>query len=239
MTQTLFAVGVGPGDPELVTLKGARLIRSADVVVTPVSDTSDASVALQIVEGMLEPARQRIVTQVYPMKRPGPELEEFWRRSAAEVTGYLEQGQRVVFITLGDPSLYSTFLYLYRELQSHHPEVRVEVVPGVTSFNAAAGQALSPLVLGDERLAILPATYENERLERVFEDFDTVVLMKVHRVFSRIRNLLEDRGLGDNVVFARRVGMDGEVIHRRLDAVQPDDLDYLSLLIVRRAREDA
>lgn len=237
MTQTLFAVGVGPGDPELITLKGARLIRAADVVVTPVSDAADASVALKIVAELLEPARQQIVTQVYPMQRPGPELEEFWRRSAAEVADYLGQGKRVVFITLGDPSLYSTFLYLLRELQHAHPNIRVQVVPGITSFGAAAGQALFPLALGDERLAILPATYEDERLEEAFEQFDTVVLMKVHRAFARIRALLEEKGLAEDVLFIRRVGMPDEVIRRRLDAVRPEDLDYLCLLIVRCARE--
>ncbi len=238
MIQTLYAIGVGPGDPELMTLKGARLIRAADVIVTPVGDRSETSIALKIVEDLLEPARQQIVTHLYPMKRPGAELETFWQNSAAEIAGFLAQGLRVVFITLGDPSLYSTFLYLYRQLQQSHAEVLVEIVPGVTSVNAAAGRAMLPLALGDERLAILPATYENERLEQAFDAFDTVVLMKVHRVFPRIRALLEDKGLAENVVFARRVGMPDERIHRSLDAVQPDELDYLSLLIVRRSKEE-
>ena len=129
MSARLIAVGVGPGDPELVTLKGARLIREPDVVITPVGDSSDSSIALSIVEGLIDPKRQQVVTQVYPMKKDPAQLEEIWRQAAREVAEMVAAGKSVVFVTLGDPVVFSTFLHLYRMLKQDHPQVEVEIVP--------------------------------------------------------------------------------------------------------------
>lgn len=234
MPARLIAVGVGPGDPELVTLKGARLIREADVVVTPVGDRSDASIAASIVEGLVDPVRQQLLTQVYPMKRDQTGLDESWAESAREVAGLIRLGKTVAFITLGDPFLYSTFLYLHRQLQDNFPDIPVEVVSGVSSIHAAAALAGIPLGMSDERLAVLPATYEDGELTRTFESFDTVVLMKVHRVFSRIRDLLDRAGLKDRAVYVKRVGLPGEEVIHDLDEVREEDLNYLSLVIVKK-----
>lgn len=230
----LTAVGIGPGDPELITLKGARLLREADVVVTPVGDRSDGSIARSIIDGLVDPARQELVTRVFPMRRDQAGLDIYWRETAAEVAGFVAAGKRVVFVTLGDPFLYSTFLYLYQELQESHPEIPVEIVSGVSSINVAAALAGLPLGRADERLAVLPATYEEDRLAETLEHFDTVVLMKVHRVFDRIRELLTDLGLKEQAVYLKRVGLPGEAVIRDLDRVRPEDLDYLSLVIVKK-----
>jgi precorrin-2/cobalt-factor-2 C20-methyltransferase len=143
-------------------------------------------------------------------------------------------GKTVAFVTLGDPFLYSTFLYLYQELLQDHPEVPVEIVSGVSSICAAAALAGLPLGRADERLAVLPATYEEDRLAETLEHFDTIVLMKVHRVFPRIRELLTDLGLKERAVYVKRVGLPGEAVIRDLDRVGPEDLDYLSLVIVKK-----
>jgi len=234
MSARLIAVGVGPGDPELLTLKGARLIGEADVVVTPVGDRSDASIAHSIVEGMIDPSRQQLISQVYPMKRDQEGLDAHWEKSAAEVAALVRSGKTVAFITLGDPFLYSTFLYLHRQLRENFPDVAVEVVSGVSSINAAAALAGVPLGLSSERLAVLPATYEEDELTRTLEAFDTVVLMKVHRVFHRIRDLLDRLGLKDKAVYVKRVGLSGQAVFPDLDSVSPGDLDYLSLMIVKK-----
>ncbi len=234
MPPHLVAVGVGPGDPELITLKGARRIREADVVMTPIGDRSDASIALSIVEGLVDPSRQQVVTKLFPMRRSQEGLDPFWADAAREVADLVGQGKTVAFVTLGDPFLYSTFLYLHRELRERHPEVPVEVVSGVSSINAAAALAGVPLGCSDERMAVLPATYEEELLTQTLESFDTVVLMKVHRVFGRIRALLAELGLKEKAVYLRRVGLEGEAVIRDLDQVGEADLDYLSLVIVRK-----
>ncbi len=234
MQPRVIAVGVGPGDPELLTLKGARLIREADVVVTPVSDPKKSSIAQSIVKQLLDPVRQQLVTHVFPMKKDQSGLEEDWAASAREVAEYVLQGKTVAFITIGDPFLYSTFLYMYHQLQKLHPEIPVEIVSGVSSINTAAALAGLPLGLSDERLAILPATYEEGDLARTLEEFDTIVLMKVHRVFGRIRLLLEKLGLKDKAVYVRRVGLPGEAVFHDLDLVTEDDLNYLSMIIVKK-----
>ena len=228
----LIAVGVGPGDPELLTIKGARLLREADVVVTPVGDRSDSSVAQSIIAGLVDPDRQQLLTHVYPMKKNPAEMEDAWQASAAEVAALVRAGKTVVFVTLGDPFLYSTFLYLYRILREQYPDVAVEVVPGISSINAAAAAADLPLGLASDRIAILPATFEEDKLRRTLLDFDTVVLMKVHRVFDRVRALLKEIGGDRRAVYVKRVGLAGEAVFQDLDAVKAEDLDYLSLVIV-------
>ncbi|WP_027716691.1 precorrin-2 C(20)-methyltransferase [Desulfuromonas sp. TF] len=233
MSSRLYAVGVGPGDPELLTLKGARLIREADVVVTPVGDRSDASIAASIVQDLVDPVRQKLLTQVYPMKRDQAGLEESWARCAREVAELVRRGKTVAFITLGDPFLYSTFLYLHHQLRENFPDVPVEVVSGVSSIHAAAALAGVPLGLSDERLAVLPATYEDEELTRTLESFDTVVLMKVSRVFDRVRSLLKELG-GRRAVYVKRAGLPGQAVFHDLAAVGAEDLDYLSLVIVKK-----
>ncbi|PLX83735.1 MAG: precorrin-2 C(20)-methyltransferase [Desulfuromonas sp.] len=234
MNARVVAVGVGPGDPELITLKGVRMIREADVVVAPVGDRSDSSIARAIVEEFVDPARQKLVTQVYPMKRDQAGLEESWAASAREVAGFVAAGKNVAFVTIGDPFLYSTFLYLYRHLKDEFPRIPVEVVSGVSSINAASALSGLPLGLNDERLAVLPATYEEGGLRRALEDFDTVVLMKVHRVFRRIRDLLAELGLKEKAVYVKRVGLAGEAVFSNLDGVGEGDLDYLSMVIVKK-----
>lgn len=235
MSARLIAVGVGPGDPELVTLKGARLIRESDIVITPVGDSSDSSIALSIVEGLIDPKRQQVVTQVYPMKKDPAQLEETWRQAAGEVAEMVDAGKSVAFVTLGDPVVFSTFLHLYRMLKRYHPQVDVEIVPGVSSINAAGALAQRPLGLYEDRLAVLPATAAEEDLERALNEFETVVLMKVHRSFFRIKALLERVGRKESAVYVKRAGLPGEAVFDDLDQVSEEVLDYLSLIIVSKA----
>ncbi|MFA5515724.1 MAG: precorrin-2 C(20)-methyltransferase [Desulfuromonadales bacterium] len=232
MSGRLIAVGVGPGDPELITLKGARLIREADVVIAPVGDNSTASVAHGIIDGLVDPRRQQLLTRVFPMKKELAEMRPFWEAAAVEVAGLLAQGKTVVFATLGDPFLYSTFLYFHQVFAERFPGAAVEVVPGISSIHAAAAVAGRPLGLGADRIAILPATFEQDRLRQTLREFDTVVLMKVHRVFDQVRNLLRELGRLENAVYVRRVGLPGETVIRDLDQIQVEDLDYLSLVLV-------
>ncbi|MDO3377528.1 precorrin-2 C(20)-methyltransferase [Geoalkalibacter halelectricus] len=231
----LSIVGVGPGDPELVTLKAARLIGAAEVILAPLGDRSDASIAESIIAGLVDSNRQQVIRQVYPMSKNPAEMENFWRDAARQAATLVRAGKRVVFITLGDPLLYSTALYLVRVLRDEAPEIAVDFVSGVSSINAAAARAGLPLALADERLAILPATFEGDKLRRALEDFDTVVLMKVHRVFDKICALLQEMDLLRQSVYLKRVGLAEERLFTDLTRVTAEDLDYLSLVIVRKS----
>ncbi len=230
----LTAVGVGPGDPELLTLKAVRAIETADVILAPKATSEGGSVAAGIIRDLLDPARQELREQLYPMKKDAAELAAFWSDAAREVAELLDEGRDVVFITIGDPYLYSTFTYLRRHLGQIRPEARVEVLSGLSSVQAAAAAADIPLGIADERIAIVPATFEGDELERTLEAFDTVVLMKVSRVFERVRTLLRDKGLLKGAVYCRQVGLPQERIWFDLDEVGEEDLHYLSLVIVRK-----
>lgn len=232
MIGTVYAVGVGPGDPELLTRKAERILRQVDVICAPTGQAEAASFALSIVEPLLDRSRQQVVEQVFPMSKDEDTLAPFWHEAVAGVAAHARAGRSVAFITIGDPFLYSTFLYLYRLLRDRYPDIPVEIVPGISSINAAAAAAGVPLGMGADRIAILPATYEDEKLRRTLEEFDTVVLMKVHRAFERVYTLLCELGRERQAVFVRRVGTEQEEVVTDLASLVGQKLDYLSLLIV-------
>ena len=230
----VYAVGVGPGDPELLTRKAERIIRSADVICAPTGAAEAGSYALSIVEEFIDRSRQEVLVQVFPMLKNQQGLDPFWEEAADQVAQRIAEGKDVVFITIGDPFLYSTYLYIHRILLVKYPEIAIEIVPGISSILASSAVSGVPLGLGGERIAILPATYENEELKRTLEDFDTVILMKVNRVFDRVYAVLKELGREKGGVFIRRVGSSEEEVHFDLEALVGKKLDYLSMLIVRK-----
>jgi len=233
-TARIYAVGVGPGDPELITRKGERIIRSAKVICAPTGAADAASYALSIVGELVDPCRQEILTQTFPMMKTGAELEAAWEDAASQVIKRIDRGYDVVFITIGDPLLYSTFLYIRRIIQQRRPDIPMEIVPGISSVSAAAAAAGVPLGIAGDRIAILPATYEDYELRRTLKEFDTVVLMKVSRVFDRVYAILQELGLTGKGVFVRRVGSDQEEVVRDVSTLLGRELDYLSMLIVKK-----
>ena len=205
----IYAVGVGPGDPELLTRKAERILREVPVICAPTASPLDSSYALSIVEPFIDRNRQEVIVQVFPMRMDQAGLAEFWETAADEAAERVRQGNDVAFITIGDPFLYSTFLYLHRIFREKYPDIPLEVVPGISSINAAAVAAGIPLGMASERIAIIPAAFEQENLRKTLDEFDTVVLMKVSRVFDGIYELLWDMGLERNAVFVSRVGCAG------------------------------
>lgn len=234
MIGQIYAVGVGPGDPELITRKAERLIRAADVICAPTGAEDATSYALSIVADLIDRGRQEILPQTFPMVRGMAGLEPHWQKAAAEVLERVDAGKTVVFITIGDPCLYSTFLYLFRIFRRQRPEIPVTIVPGISSINAAAAAARVPLGLADDRLTIIPATGPEDEVRAALQNFDTVVLMKVSRVFDRLYAMLRALGLAEQAVFVRRVGSPQEEVVFDLASLVGTELDYLSLLIVRK-----
>jgi len=230
----VYAVGVGPGDPELLTRKAERILREAPVICAPAATAGDSSHALSIVEPLLDRSRQEVIIRVFPMRKDQEGLDEFWEEAAATVISRIREGKDVAFITIGDPFLYSTFLYLYRIFRDRYPDIPIEAVPGVSSITAAAVAAGVPLAAASERIAVLPATFEEEKLRRTLLDFDTVVLMKVNRVFDRVFALLTELGLEGKGVFVSRAGTREEEVVHDLASLVGKKLDYLSLLIVKK-----
>jgi precorrin-2/cobalt-factor-2 C20-methyltransferase len=230
----LYGVGVGPGDPELLTLKAARVIEAADVVFSPKARVKSESLARSIVEQALD-REVSFRDLVYPMTRNRSVLEEHWSRAACEVLEVLDAGQTAAFITLGDPTLYSTWTYLQRTLHRTRPDVPVEIIPGVSSINLASALAQIPLVIGEERLAVLPLPDELNELEELTVGFDTVVLMKVGKRFPDLAAFLDEHDLSHTSYLVSRAGLGEEQVVKRVDEIQPGQNGYLSLVIIRTA----
>ena len=230
---TFYAVGVGPGDPELLTRKGERILRQAAVIVAPVSSPTEVSVALETVRQFLDEDRQEIIIHQFPMTSDPARLIPAWQEVAALIAGRIAAGQDVAFITIGDPLFYSTFIYLLRIFQSSYQHIPVEVVPGISSIHASAAQALIPLVEGDERMIVIPATAGVERIIEGLAKYETVVLLKVKPVYAEILELLRQMGREKNTLFVERVGSGRQKVMTDFAEIAAHTPDYLSLMIVK------
>ena len=230
---TLHGVGVGPGDPELVTLKAHGVLQRAPIICVPQSETSQDSYALSIVRGFLDLERQEILRISFPTD-DAQGAARAWRDGADALAVRLQQGQDVAFITEGDPMLYSTFSYVLEHIRSVYPAIPVEIIPGVSSVMAAAASSGVPLVTHGQRLAILPAVYGIDDLREAIASYDTIVLMKVNRTLLQALASLERLGLAGKGVYVRRATTAREQVVRDLNQLSEEDLDYISLLIIRK-----
>lgn len=233
----LYGVGVGPGAPDLLTLRAQRILRTSPVICLPAS-VHGLSYAGSIIEHLLDHERQEVLLVQFPMQRDPVLALPAREQAATKVLERLHAGLDVAFATEGDPLLYSTFGYLLETVKRCSPEIPVEVVPGVSSITAAAASACLSLAAWDERVAVIPAVHSLHRtgsgdLRQVLQLFDTVVLLKVHTVFDALLDVLEELDLAQHAVFVRRCSTDREEIVFDLTCLRKQRLDYFSLVIVR------
>ncbi|MCE5284650.1 MAG: precorrin-2 C(20)-methyltransferase [Pelosinus sp.] len=232
MAGILYGVGVGPGDPELLTLKAVAVIKEADIILAPKTEKKEDSVALSIARPFLKPSAE-IVKLVFPMVSDSEELLEAWQSNKEVILDLLKAGKKVVFLTLGDPMFYSTYIYVYRLLENcGYP---IETIPGINAFCAIGSHVGYPIVDGDNVLNIVPATMDEEKLDRVLENADNVVLMKVYKNFPQIVAKLKKYNLLAEAVMITRCGLPEEEIVRNLsdvDTTKP--LNYLSTILTKR-----
>ena len=229
----LYGVGVGPGDPELLTLKAKRILQTVPLICVPQAERSADSYALSIVQQFLNLEKQEIMRVCFPTddeERAG----QVWCRAAEVLAERLNQGQDAAFITEGDPMLFGTFSYVMESMRIRHPDLPVEVVPGVTSITAAAASALTPLVSHGQSLAVLPAAYGVEGLRTALANHDTVVLMKVNRILLKAMAELDDLAMEGKSVYVKRASTDREEVVTDLGKLAGEKLDYFSLLIIRK-----
>lgn len=230
---TIFAVGVGPGDPELLTRKAERVLRQADMILAPVSNPSEASVALATIRGFLDESRQEVIVHQFPMTSDKARLLHAWQEAAALIAVRAEDGKDVAFVTIGDPLFYSTFIYLQRILREICPHIPIEIVPGISSVNASTAAAGIPLAEADEKMAVIPATAGVEKIAEALARFETVVLLKVKPVFGDILELIRQTGRERSTVFVERVGSDRQKVLTDFAEIAAHAPDYLSLMIIR------
>jgi len=236
MSSTFYVIGVGPGDPELLTLKALRILKGVPCICVPKGREEGSSLALSIVQKALNIEGKEIIEAHFPMqktKQQNPELDEKWNETTANVLDRLNKGIDVAFITLGDPTIYSTFFYLYDRLLELNPNLRIEIIPGVSSINASAAKAGLSLGLADEKIAILPANYM-ENLKETMEKFDTIVLMKVNKVFGKVLSILDEMSLTGNAVYVSRAGMDDEKVFKDIRKIKESELNYFSIMLIKK-----
>lgn len=226
----LYGIGVGPGDPDLLTLRAVRALQQVDVIFAASSTRNDYSVALSIATPHLA-AGVEVVRLGFPMTRDDATLQAAWLANTRTVADTLRQGKNAAFLTLGDPLIYSTFGYLLRTLREVAPELPVEVIPGITSYQAAAARTATILCESGQNLLLLPGVNSAESLDEDLAVADNAVILKAYRNFPVIRQVLRDHGVNGEAVFASRLGMEGEVVAHGLENA-PDAPHYLSLLLV-------
>ncbi|HEX3032655.1 MAG TPA: precorrin-2 C(20)-methyltransferase [Bacillota bacterium] len=233
MKGTLYGLGVGPGDPELLTLKAHRILQEADIICVPVSKIEKESLALSIVSPYIE-ADKTILELHMPMTQDEATLRACWDQGAVQMLPHLQAGKNVAFLTLGDPSLFSTYTYLMGRIMALDAEIRVETVPGITSLAAAAARLNRPLAEGEETLTIVPGLRQVEDLRGLLKENENVVLMKVSRQFPEIVRILEEENRVEQAVMVTRCGQAAEKITYDLPRVKEDKIDYMSVIIVKR-----
>ena len=228
---TFFGVGVGPGDPELLTVKAINAIKSADVVIAPKTEKKEGSVALSIAMPYILPNVQ-IVYQTFPMVQNFTESSQVIEHNKDEILNFLKMGKNVAFLTLGDPMFYSTYIYIFQKLRKF--DIKIKTIPGVPSFLAISSYVERPLSFGDDILTVIPSTADSDKIQNALKISDVTVLMKVYKNFDQIVEILKNADMADDAVLVSRCGLSGEKIIDNIEEHKLDKINYLSTILTRR-----
>ena len=227
MAGILYGAGVGPGDPELMTLKAVRLIRENEIIALPGPAAKETVAYLFAVLAVPVLAEKTLIPVEMPMTHDQAEMNRNHEKAADLLEHYLREGRNVVFLTLGDPTIYSTYLYVQKRIAARGYETRL--ISGITSFCAAAARTNTPLAEWSEQLHILPAVHRLDRLEQP----GNYVLMKSGKKMNQVKEILA--ASGREVVMVENCGMENEHIYQSVEEI-PDDAGYYSLIIAKEAR---
>ncbi|MDA1309117.1 MAG: precorrin-2 C(20)-methyltransferase [Proteobacteria bacterium] len=228
MTGRLFGVGVGPGDPDLITLKALKVLQGADLIAYPAPETG-ASLARAIAAPHIPEGREEFAIRM-PMLVDRFPATEVYDQAAERISAALDQGRSVAVLCEGDPFFYGSFMYLFGRLADRHP---VEVIPGVSSLMACSAALSAPLSARNDVLTVLPAPLDDAVLEARLGLADAVAIVKVGRHFERIRALLERTGLADEARYVERATMDNQRV-LALSEVDETAVPYFSMILAHR-----
>ena len=235
MSGRLVGVGVGPGDPELLTIKGLRALREADEVFVPVADTGEVGRAEATVREYLD--EERVTRLLFALSDDAEARERNWTNAAREVSEHLRDGKTCAFATIGDPNVYSTFTYLARTLREIVPEVEVETVPGITAMQDLASRGGTVLLEGDERLALLPFTAGEAPLREALAEFETVVCYKGGGRLPEVLRVAEEAGRLEGAVYGARLGTEEEEVLGASKMVGREGTYLSTVIFTRRGAE--
>ncbi|WP_332690477.1 precorrin-2 C(20)-methyltransferase [Halalkalibacter lacteus] len=233
MIGTLYGLGVGPGDPELLTIKAFRKLKEADVIAYPKKRKGSKSYAHRIIDVYITPGEKEMLGLVFPMTKDPTILEREWSNTVDQVWEHLNVGKDVAFVTEGDPLLYSTFIHMMNLVKERHPEVEIKTVPGISSINGAASRLGIALAEGDDHVAIVPARDDYETMKKAIIENDCVIFIKVAKVMDLMLDVLRDLDLLDKASVVTKVTSDEEVVWD-IRELERAELEYLTLMVVRK-----
>lgn len=232
---TLYGIGVGPGDPQYLTVRATQILGNVKHVFYPSSSGTDESLALNVIEPYL--GRCVKFHQLYfPMTKDQAELQKHWKEAAEQVWNVVGWGKDAAFVTLGDCTIYSTYMYLLKTLKEMHPEIVYETVPGISSFQAAASLVDLAVSEGKERVALIPVNREVNNIEDALDNYDTIVLFKVGSKLPQVIDLLEKKGLMDCATLFSYLGTPDQTIARNLREVKREKIGYMSLMLIKKPK---
>ena len=228
----LFGVGVGPGDPELITVKAVRVIKEADIIFTAASTKNTYSLAVEIASPYISPSTQ-IERLSFPMTKNPDEVETAWIHNAKQIAGSLKQGKNAVFLTLGDPTTYSTFGYILKKMDCIMPEADIETIPGITSFHAASARLNRILVEGEESLLVTSGAFGGDQIRHI-NGVENVAIVKAYKNIKDINKALKETGLNNRCVAVSKCGRKNEQIIENIDTLEKRAPDYWTLILASK-----
>ncbi|MEA1975218.1 MAG: precorrin-2 C(20)-methyltransferase [Bacillota bacterium] len=233
MKSKLYGIGVGPGDSEYLTIKGKRIINEVDILLCPIKSLTSESFAFNIIKEHIENEKLEIVNLLYPMVYDENELENMWQKNGEIINSYLEKKKNIAFITLGDTTVYSTFMYTLPYINKALMEL--EIIPGITSFCAVASEIQQPLMLWEESLKIIPVRKNDKnQLNEAIKNNENLVLMKPSNNPIEIIKMLKENNLEDKFMLISKVGTDDEMLIRDIKTLENEKLPYLSTIIIKK-----
>ena len=236
----LIGIGVGPGDPELLTVKAVKAIQNADIIMCPASNEDRPSIALSVVSSIIDKSKnQEIVKLIFPMTKDKDVLKATWKKNAKIMAEKVLLGKNVVYLTVGDPYLYSTWIYMHKDLKENYPEMDISVIPGIVSIFTFAAKIGISIAEGSEKVAIIPSCYDLSSVKEIAKYSETMVFLKDGRYFDQVIKVLKESGFPDDSIFAigQDLGTENEII-RKLTLGEVNDgtltTKYFSILVVKR-----
>jgi precorrin-2/cobalt-factor-2 C20-methyltransferase len=223
---TLYGIGVGPGDPELLTLKAVRLVQSSPVIAYPAAEQR-RSIARSIVSAYVREDQVELAFR-FPISESTAPAQRFYDETAEQLATYLTAGSDVAVLCEGDPLLYGTFMYIYTRLADRF---RVEIVPGISSLTASASMLRIPLAYRNDVLSVIPAGLPTDIFRARLKTTDSAVIIKLGRYFVKVRSLLEELGLADRAYYIERATMESQRT-APLREVDPASVPYFSMIVV-------
>ena len=228
MKGRLYGIGVGPGDPELLTLKAKRLIGECDIVAVPVKKEGEDSVALDIARGAVSIPEEKVRRVLFTMDKDKNKREECRKRATEEIMGILDEGKTIAMLALGDIGIYSTYSYVHKPLLKAGYDV--QMIPGIPAFCAGASRANVSIVEGEEGFGMIPSLKGLDQVEKALAVYDNLVIMKVGSKVKEVYDLLVSRGKEKNAVILSNVGMEGEYV----GPLDPDrEYGYFTTMIIK------